>query len=181
VAYILALAYSEDPIHIWTMPRTEKQLNDAMMFFFFYLRKMPKDNWYVYISSDYSAALVASLVSKGGSAYLDDVRQLHKILQKRSPAADYFQWIETYRPNIDHYYLDLIGCLPSQRSQGQGSFLMRSLLEKADQKGLPIWSWSSNPRNLTFYRRLGFEIGEELRRDAETPPVTILWRPPVRL
>jgi hypothetical protein len=50
-------------------------------------------------------------------------------------------------------------------------------LETADREGLPVWSWSSNPRNFTFYRRLGFEIGAELRRDESTPPVTVIWHP----
>jgi GNAT superfamily N-acetyltransferase len=95
--------------------------------------------------------------------------------------ANYFRWIEKFAPDVDHYYLEFIGCLSMQRSQGRGSLLLGSVLETAYQEGLPVWLWSSNPRNLSFYRLLGFEIGAELRRDADTPAVTPLWRPPVPL
>jgi hypothetical protein len=115
VAEILAVAYTNDPIHIWAMPKAATRLADATLFFKFYLRWMRPYSRDVFITSDRTAVVVTSLVRQDSNAYPDGIRHL--------------------------------------------------------------WTWSSNPLNLPFYRRLGFEIREELRRDDNTPPVTIIWRP----
>jgi GNAT superfamily N-acetyltransferase len=180
VARVLALAYTEDPIHIWAMPKAETRLADATMFFTFYLRWMLPHSWDVFATADRSAVLVTSLAPKGRSPYPDGVRYLPKLVRTKSSVNDYFQWIETFRPKVDHRYLEFIGCFPAQRSKGIGSLLLGSLLTRADREGFPVWTWSSNPRNLTFYQRLGFEIGAELRLNHDAPPVTIIWRPAAR-
>jgi hypothetical protein len=105
------------------------------------------------------------------------IRYLPTLIQTKSPVNDFFQWIETFRPKVDHQYSEFLGSLPDA-PRGMGFFLLASVLKIFDREGLPVWSWTSNPLNLPFYRRLGFEIGEELHRDESTPPVTIIWRPP---
>ncbi len=180
VAKVLAAAYTEDPIHLWAMPNAATRLADATMFFTFYLRWMRPHSWDVFSTADRSAVVVTSLVRKGENAYPKGVRHLPTLIRKMSPVNDYFQWIETFRPNVDHVYSEFLGALPTAR-RGAGFFLLGSVLKMFDSEGLPVWTWSSNPLNLPFYRRLGFEIGAELRPDADTPPVTIIWRPPAPL
>jgi hypothetical protein len=176
VARVLAQGYTEDPIHLWAMPNVVTRLADATMFFTFYLRWMRPHSWDVFATSDRSAVLVTSLVRKGSRQYPDAVRFLPSLIRKKSPVNDYFDWIETFRPRVDHRYTEFLGCLPNAR-RGTGFFLFANVLKIFDREGLPVWSWSSNPLNLPFYRRLGFEIGDELRRDNSTPPVTVIWRP----
>lgn len=178
VAKVLAAAYAEDPIHIWAMPRAATRLADATMFFTFYFRRMRQYGWDVFATIDRSAVSVACLVRKGNGVYRGEVRNLPTLVRKLSSVNDYFQWIEAFRPNADHYYIEFIGCLPAQRSQGRGSVLLGNILEIADRDGLPVWSWSSNPRNLMFYQRHGFQTEGKLQRDGGTPAVTWLWRPP---
>ena len=177
VARVLAEAYAEDPVMIWALPRAATRLADAAAFFTFFLRRKGGHTREVFATSDRSAVVVMATVSSGRR---DDARHPSSLTGKRSPSADYFQWIESFRPDVDHRYLEFIGCLPAQRSRGMGSLLLGNLLASAARDGFPVWCWSSNPRNLTFYRRLGFDIGDELRRDADTPPVTLLWRPLIR-
>jgi GNAT superfamily N-acetyltransferase len=177
VARVLAEAYAGDPVMIWALPKASTRLDDAAAFFTFFLRRKGGHTREVFATSDRSAVAVMATVSSGRR---DDARHPSSPTGKRSPSTDYFQWIESFRPHVDHRYLEFIGCLPAQRSRGMGSLLLGSLLAMAARDGLPVWCWSSNPRNLTFYRRLGFEIGLELRRDADTPAVTLLWRPLVR-
>jgi len=179
VARVLAEAYAEDPIHLWAMPKAATRLEDATVFFTLFLRWMRPYSWDVFATADRSAVLVTWLVRQGKGGYPNGVRYMPELLRTKSHVNDYVQWIETFRPKVDHQYLEFIGCLPAQRSKGIGSLLLGSLLTEADREGLPVWAWSSNPRNLPFYRRLGFEIGAELCRDNDTPPVTIIWRPPV--
>ncbi len=180
VARILAAAYTNDPIHIWAMPKAATRLNDATAFFTFYLRRMRPNNRDVFATSDRSGVVVTSLVRKGAGAYPDGVRHLPTLVRKISPVNDYFRWIETFRPDVDHRHSEFLGCLPNA-PRGTGFFLLSNVLRMFDREGLPVWTWSSNPLNLPFYRRLGFEIGDELHRDAVTPPVTIIWHPAMPL
>ena len=180
VARVLAAAYIEDPLHIWAMPRAATRLADATMFFTFYLRWMQPYSLDVFATSDRSAVVVTSLVRHGKSAYPEGVRYLPTLIRKVSPVNDYFQWLETFRPKVDHRYSEFLGCLPNA-PRGTGFFLLANVLKIFDREDLPVWTWSSNRLNLPFYRRLGFEIGKELCRDDSTPPVTIIWRPPMPL
>lgn len=180
VAKVLAMAYTEDPIHIWAFPRASTRLADATLFFTFYLRRMQQYSWDVFATSDRLAVVVASVVLKGKSAYPDGIRHLPILMRKMSTVTDYFQWIENFRPEVDHRYFEFVGAVPNA-PRGTGSFLVSNVLKIFDGEGFPVWTWSSNPRNLSFYRRLGFEIGPELRRDTSTPPVTSIWRPPMPL
>ena len=176
VARVLAAAYVEDPIHLWAMPNAETRLADATLFFKFYFRSKQLYGWNVFATADSSAVVVTSVVRKGNKAYPEGIRHLPKLLRSVSPVNDYFEWIESFRPKVDHRYIEFLGALPDA-PRGTGTFLLANVLKFVDREGLPIWTWSSNRRNLTFYHRLGFEIGEELHRDNCTPPVTIIWRP----
>ena len=94
---------------------------------------------------------------------------------------DFLQWIETFRPNVDHLYFEFLSALPNA-PRGTGYFLVAKVLKKFNREGLPVWAWLSNPRSLAFfYRRLGFDVSEEFRRDANTPPVRTIWRPSMSL
>lgn len=180
VARILAMAYSNDPIHIWAMPNAATRLKDATIFFKFYLRWMRPDNRDVFATSDRSSVVVTSLVRKGERAYWNGIRNLPAMIRNISPVNDYFEWIETFRPNVDHRYSEFVGTLPNA-SRPTGFFLLTNVFKMFDREGLPVWAWSSNPINLPMYRRLGYQIGDELRRDPLTPPVHTLWRPPMPL
>jgi len=183
VAKVLAAGYVNDPIHIWAMPNEATRLADATMFFTFYLRWMRKYSWDVFANADRSVVLVTSLVRKGASAYPEGVRYLPALIRRRSPANDYFQWLETLRPNVDHRYGEFLGSLPNAHKGGgflAGYHLLANVLKMCDREGLPFWTWNSNPRNLALYRRLGFEVSAEIRKDANTPPVNTIWHPPAR-
>lgn len=179
VARVLAEAYTEDPIHLWAMPKAAtrlKQLTDGIVFFTLFLRWMRPYSWDVFATSDRSAVLVTWPVRQGKSGYPNGVRYLPPLIRTNSPVNDYFSWIEKFRPKVDHQYSEFLGALPNA-PRGAGFFLFANVLKIFDRKGLPIWAWSSNTINLPFYRRLGFEIGETVRMNDSTPPVTPIWHP----
>lgn len=178
-ARVLAEAFAEDPVFIWAMPRGATRTADAVAFFTFYLRRGQPGKRELFATSDRSAFAVVTTVSASGRTPL--AGEFPAAPRSASPASDYFRWIESHRPEVRHRYLEFIGSSPTCRSKGQGSLLLKSLLAHSAAEGLPFWCWSSNLRNLPFYRRLGFEPGDQLCRDAETPAVTPLLRPPVPL
>jgi ribosomal protein S18 acetylase RimI-like enzyme len=71
----------------------------------------------------------------------------------------------------EHWYLEFIGTSDSARGKGLGS----ALLEDGLSHGVPTYLESSNPRNLGFYKRHGFQVVRELAMNAG-PPQWTLWR-----
>lgn len=80
-------------------------------------------------------------------------------------------------PHEPHFYLSNIGVVPTARSGGIGAQLVRPLLDRLDADGIGAYLESSNPRNLSFYERLGFR---ELWTGSPEggPPMTGMWRDP---
>jgi ribosomal protein S18 acetylase RimI-like enzyme len=85
--------------------------------------------------------------------------------------------MEQYHPHEPHWYLPLIGVDPSRYGQGLGTALMRHALARCDQDGLPAYLESSNPRNLSLYRRQGFEERGTIQAGS-SPPVVPMVRWP---
>jgi ribosomal protein S18 acetylase RimI-like enzyme len=176
-AYVLADAYLKDPVFLWAMPKVNSRMADATAFFTFFLRRARRSGRRVFTNSDHSAVAVTTSITETDRSAADRSVCLPAMGRTTSPMDGYFTWIETHQPHVDHQYLEFIGCLSACRSKGRGSRLLRALLQMFTRQGSPVWSWSSNVRNLTFYHRLGFEVGEEIRRDADSPAVTTLWYP----
>ncbi len=80
-------------------------------------------------------------------------------------------------PKEDYYYLFTIGALRSARGRGVGSALMRQGLARCDAEHMPAYLESSNVKNLSFYRKHGFEVVDELRLVMNGPTLWLMWRP----
>lgn len=78
-------------------------------------------------------------------------------------------------PEEPHWYLAIIGSDPGVRGTGFGQALMRSRLDRCDAEHAPAYLESSNPANVPYYQRFGFEITGEI-----TPPggpsLIPMWR-----
>jgi len=63
-----------------------------------------------------------------------------------------------FHPSEPHWYLPLIGVDPIEQGRGCGSALLRNGLARCDADRLPAYLESTNPRNVPFYERFGFEV-----------------------
>lgn len=87
--------------------------------------------------------------------------------------------MEAAHPDDLHWYLGIVASLPEQQGRGLGQRILRPVLDICDREGLPAYLESSNPRNLPFYFRLGFEqTGEIVVPDG--PMLIPMWREPGR-
>jgi ribosomal protein S18 acetylase RimI-like enzyme len=70
----------------------------------------------------------------------------------------------------------MIGVDPAHQGKGHGDALMRHALEQCDRDGLPAYLESTNPRNLSLYRRHGFEALGTIQASS-SPSVVPMLRP----
>ncbi len=85
--------------------------------------------------------------------------------------------VTRHHPTAPHWYLFLLGVEPERQGQGLGSALLRPALERCDRERVGAYLETATERNVTFYRRHGFRVAEELRvRDA--PILWLMWRDP---
>jgi ribosomal protein S18 acetylase RimI-like enzyme len=78
--------------------------------------------------------------------------------KKQAEVATVFERTEHYRPAEPHWYLSLIGVEALHRNKGCGAVLLQNGLRRCDREHLLAYLWSSNPLNISLYKRHGFEI-----------------------
>lgn len=83
--------------------------------------------------------------------------------------------LSSYYPKEPCWYLPLIGVDPSLQGNGYGMELMGHMLREIDQRGLPVYLESSNPANITLYKRCGFDEMDRLELGGQ-PIVTPMIR-----
>jgi ribosomal protein S18 acetylase RimI-like enzyme len=77
-----------------------------------------------------------------------------------------------------HWYLNVIATLPTRQGQGLGARALGPICARFDELGAAAYLESSNPRNMTLYRRHGFEEINEPIRMPDGPALFPMWRPP---
>lgn len=72
-----------------------------------------------------------------------------------------------------HWTLQYLGVATAAQGTGVGAAAVTPTLAVVDRDGLPCGLTSSNPRNLSFYHRFGFEVTVEVA----TPDGAVVLRP----
>ena len=89
-----------------------------------------------------------------------------------------FGELQAHHPKEPHWYLAFVGVDTDMQGQGIGTDLLAPVLRQADHTGTLCYLETPFPRTHAFYRRLGFEITDELHIFEGTPPVWTLVREP---
>jgi GNAT superfamily N-acetyltransferase len=97
--------------------------------------------------------------------------------EKQADVADLFARTEHYRPTEPHWYLSLIGVEASHRNRGYGAALLQHSLHQCDRAHLPAYVWSSNPLNISLYKRHGFEVAGTIQTGSSPPAFPMLRYP----
>lgn len=76
-----------------------------------------------------------------------------------------------------HYYLLAVGT--TKQHAGSGTDILKFLMQRAREAGVPIYAENSNPAaNRGFYQKLGFEVLGSVALEENGPAFEpILWRP----
>ena len=158
VISVIALAFAADPVVRWVWSEPQD-----------YLKHFPA----------FVKAFGGKAFATGSAFYLDDFsgaalwlppnvsfdeQVLAETLQATFPAEIQvegfaaFEQMAKYHPAEPHWYLPVLGVDPSRHGQGLGSLLIQNVLNKCDLENKSAYLESSNPKNIPFYKRHGFEV-----------------------
>jgi GNAT superfamily N-acetyltransferase len=181
VAYAtIVLAFSTDPAARWTWPRADD-----------FLRNMPQAAR-AFSSKAFALGTAYEIGGFAGVALWlppgisSDEEALASLMERTAHAeikqdlAQVFERMATFHPREPHWYLPLIGVDPSRQGQRLGDQLMAHALARCDADGLPAYLESSNPRNIPFYERQGFEALGKIQVRSSPSIVPMLRKPRTR-
>ncbi|MGJ3244525.1 MAG: GNAT family N-acetyltransferase [Elainellaceae cyanobacterium] len=171
------LAFSADPVARWMYPNTRQYLTYFPCFVETFGGKAFEHNTVYLIHDDIGAAFwFPPDVEPESEAFIALVQ--HSMSE--SVQEDLFPVLEQmahYHPDEPHWYLAILGVDPAQHGKGYGSSLMQHGLLQCDRHHMPAYLESSNPANLSFYERHGFEVLGTIQVGA-SPPIFPMLRHP---
>jgi GNAT superfamily N-acetyltransferase len=179
----LASAFSEDPLFNWMMGAGQnKSLEPKMRVLFdaFLKFDLRRSDHLVFTDEDGLGAAIWKHPNRWKMPAGDVLRALPAMLRSLGTRAPRMIGalgaIEKVHPKEEHYYLEALGTKQDMQSKGIGTAVIRHMLDRCDVEGLPAYLESSNPRNVPFYARHGFEVTGEIVVGKGAPTVTAMWR-----
>jgi GNAT superfamily N-acetyltransferase len=188
LADIAAAGFFDDPVMMWVFPDDATRLDLLKIAFHGLVRDFLPDRGTVHVLDnacvtmwrpphhDYSRIAGAdggagetATPDQGGSPFPADVVERFGILGEA---------MEAVHPHERHWYLNVISTVPVRQGQGLGARALIPVLARCDADGVPAYLESSNPRNMSLYRRHGFEETSEIKLP-DGPSLYAMWRPPV--
>lgn len=173
----VVLAFSADPAARWTWPDPQQ-----------YLMHFP----------DFVSALGGNAFVHGSAYYLDghagaalwlppevrpDDEVLVSLLERtgsepvQKDVFAVFEQMGSYHPQEPHWYLPFIGIDSSRQGKGYGAALMKHALVPCDRDGMLAYLESSNPKNIPFYERHGFDLLGTIQVGTSPPIFPMLRKP----
>lgn len=95
---------------------------------------------------------------------------------RAAAAASAEQALAPHRPTEPVWFLATVGVHPEWQGKGLGRAILTPGLEAAEAAGVPAFLETSEPANLAFYRKLGFEITAEIPLPDNGPTTWTLRR-----
>jgi ribosomal protein S18 acetylase RimI-like enzyme len=176
VVDVLMLAFSSDPATRWTWPDPS-----AFLAAFARFARAFGGAAFVHDSAFRLGTAGAALwlppgIGPDGQA-MTALMQATAVPESMIDGMQVMQQMASYHPREPHWYLPLIGVDPAWQGRGVGSRLMKHATDLFDRDGALGYLESSNPRNVPFYQRHGFEILGQIQAGG-SPTFTPMLRKP---
>ncbi len=175
IADALTLAFAADPVMRWLYPHPSKFLKH-----FPELMRHFGANAFANASAHYVDGFAGAALWLPPNVTFDaepiGALMLRTVDEKQhADLFTIFNQMPEYHPHEPHWYLAAIGIDPSRQNQGQGAALIQHALRTCDRNHQSAYLESSNPRNISFYRKHGFEVLATLQAGS-SPPLTPMYR-----
>jgi GNAT superfamily N-acetyltransferase len=168
-------AFADDPVERWLFPESEQ-----------YQRHFPEfvaafggeafDQETAWGLTDFSA--VALWLPPGTEP---DEEPIVSVLtetvsaQKHEDLFSVLEQMDEAHPDYPHWYLPWLGVEHGRQGAGLGARLLHHCLTTVDERRLPAYLETPNPRTIPFYERFGFEVTGVAQAGA-CPPITLMLR-----
>lgn len=182
VCVALARAFQDDPIALYIFPDERKRQHGLERFFRIQLGRTFLRRGEAYTTPDRVAGafwLPPSSPRPGLREVVSQLPMIPLLGRRLMPTLRLIGLMDAHRPKGTHYYLGPLGTDPAYQGKGIGSELLRPVLDRCDEEGLPAYLESSNARNLPFYRRHGFMVSGEIAPPDGGPKLWLMWREPL--
>ncbi len=181
---VLARAFDDDPVPNFLFTTERRRRRGLRRFFGIQLRHMYLSDGEVWTTDDIAGGALWAPPGKPRPG-LRELFWLFPMLadlmglgRHAGPAMQLLGAVDRARPREQHWYLATIGTDPDRQGRGVGSALLRQVLGRVDEEGLPAYLESSKEQNLPFYARHGFEVTGEIHTPGGGPTLWLMWREP---
>ena len=176
VVAILTLAFSSDPATRWTWPDPKAYL-EAFPHFAKAFGGAAFGRGSAHRIGSTGAALWLPPGAHPDDAAIGALMQRTADPQTAIDGPQVMQQMASYHPKEPHWYLPLIGVDPAYQARGHGDALMAYALARCDRERAPAYLESSNPRNISLYRRHGFEPVGAIQAGSSPTLIPMVRRP----
>ena len=174
---VLVLAFGTDPGARWIYPDPHQYLSSFPEIVRAFGGGAFEHGTAHYVDGFFGAAL---WLPPGVKPREDEMMALMQRTVSESTLEDFGSVIERasrYRPTEPHWYLPLTGVDPAHQGSGYGSALMKHALMALDRERKLAFLESTNPRNVSFYQRHGFEVLGTVQVGSSPTSFSMLRRP----
>ncbi|MGE0214627.1 GNAT family N-acetyltransferase [Mycolicibacterium sp.] len=185
LAGVLARAFFDDPVMKWMVPDDARRAKALPRMFATMIRHHFLANGAVTIarsSTEVGAAALWDPPGRWKQSPREELRMMPGFLlamgRHVGRGLALTELMKKHHPEEPHWYLAVIGSDPGVRGTGFGQALMRARLDRADAEGAPAYLESSNPDNIPYYQRFGFEVTGEIKVPDGGPSLWPMWRQP---
>ena len=177
---VLKIAFIADPATRWVWPDPQKYLSHFSSF-----AKAFGGKAFEYESAHYVGNYSGAALWLPPNVH-PDVDQLIALLQSsgsdeaKKNGPEVFEKMSRYHPHEPHWYLPLLGVDPLHHGKWLGSALIQHVIGMCDRDKKFAYLESSNPKNIPFYERHGFELLDTIQVNT-SPPIFPMLRKPSKL
>lgn len=182
LAAVLAAAFATDPVWTWLLPDAVRHERVPKVFDVLLRSRLRVGDEILTTSGLDGAALWAS-PDNWDTTGVEQLRLgvpmlwLHRGSLRR--AQTIFAVAHRAHPKTEpHWFLSVLGVDPQAQRTGVGSALLRPVLDRCDEQGLPAYLETARPENVAFYSRHGFTVIDECDVPDSGPHLWFLWRAP---
>ncbi|MGV0745720.1 GNAT family N-acetyltransferase [Mycolicibacterium sp. XJ870] len=185
LAAVLGRAFYDDPVMQWVLPDDARRSKGLPKLFAAITRHHFLRGTAAEVASrggEISAAALWDAPGRWKQTQLEELRMLPTLMlafgRSMGRGQQVVELMKEHHPEEPHWYLAVIGSDPAVRGGGFGHALMHSRLDRVDAEHAPAYLESSNPDNVPYYMRFGFEVTGEIRLPDGGPTMTPMWRQP---
>ncbi|MEU0495969.1 GNAT family N-acetyltransferase [Mycobacterium sp. NPDC006124] len=179
----LGRAFADDPVMCWMLPDAERRTRKLHSLFAALTRHHHLARGGVEVVTDDHGGIGGAALWDPPGAWRhtrgEELRAMPSLIWtfgrslQRGVVVE--EMMKQAHPEEPHWYLAVIGSDPTVRGKGFGQVLMQSRLDRVDAEHAPAYLESSNPDNLPYYQRFGFEVTGEIKLPGG-PALWPMWR-----